>query len=203
MVTHVVATQGFCHVVPNARDFEGYKVTCDGSGGGFIEFCDRGCNNCPIRENVANADQCVANDYARFGNRGYRVQCPARGTGDIAVGPIQQLANNAVEINWFEAGDCGAAENFKPFHRTIVVPVQGLCQRVPNAPGNEGYRVLCNADGSGIYQTCTDANCEVCTTTAPFRSEQCLANPIQYGSASVAFRCPGTPPAELVPFRPA
>ena len=79
------------------------------------------------------------------------------------------------------------------------MPYQGLCQRVPSTRSLSGlglgYRVLCNSDGSGVYQTCDDSQCASCTTTQPFFfPEQCLPNPAQYGSESLAVRCPGVPP---------
>ena len=72
-----------------------------------------------------------------------------------------------------------------PFHfpaRLLPPPSQvvadaGVCQFVPSSPGAEGYRVFCNADGTGVYQTCIDRSCARCVTAAPFASEQCLANP--------------------------
>ena len=62
---------------------------------------------------------------------------------------------------------------------------------------------MCNQDGSGIFQVCTDRNCASCGVTTPFNSEQCLANPAQYGSQSVTFRCAGVPASPIVPFVPA
>lgn len=55
-----------------------------------------------------------------------------------------------------------------------------------------GYKVSCDANGqTGTYSVCTDENCGDCPVTTRFRTDQCLPNPPQYGSASVSIRCPG------------
>lgn len=53
--------------------------------------------------------------------------------------------------------------------------------QVPNAPGNEGYKVACNADGSGTISFCSDRTCGSCSINSPFSSEVCLPNPPRYG----------------------
>ncbi len=133
--------EGFCQLVPNAIAYPGYRVTCnsDGSGQGFIQYCsDVNCGQCGLSLGFS-ANQCVANSRELWGNAAVSIECPARGTGDIVVAETEFLAPNAAEINWFKQPGCG--QNIPDnFDRTIVVAQQGLCHRVPNAPGNEGYR---------------------------------------------------------------
>ncbi len=81
-----------------------------------------------------------------------------------------------------------------------MIAGQNLCHVVPNAPGNEGYSVSCDASGAGVLRFCADRGCSQNCISTPFTSEACLPNPPQFGAASVAVRCPGTPPAPVVPF---
>lgn len=74
---------------------------------------------------------------------------------------------------------------------------ENTCERVPRG-ANAGYKVSCNDDGSGRYDVCVDSNCQDCRVTTFFRSDQCLVNPPQYGSASVAIRCPVIGPVPSV-----
>ncbi len=202
--TTVVAIQGFCQRVPNAVAFPGYRVTCnsDGSGLGTIQYCeDVNCGRCTLSLPIA-ANQCAANVREVWGNAGVTVECPARGTGDIIVPESQFLAPQNAEINWFEGPGCGANIPMN-FDRSIVVARQGSCNLVPNAPGNEGYKISCEPDGSGTLSFCTDRSCSTCPINTPFQSEVCLPNPPQYGAQSLAVRCPGTPPPPVQPFSPA
>lgn len=198
--TTVVAVQGFCQLVPNAENYLGYRVSCtsDGSGEGFIQYCrDTNCGECDLTLPFGS-QQCIANSRELWGNSGVQVQCPTRGEGDIIVPEIQNLASNHVEINWFENAGCGNAPN--NFDRSIVTLPQELCHVVPNSPNFGGYKVTCNPDTTGEISFCTDSTCAQCNIRTPFQSETCLDNPPQYGSASVALRCPGVPPAKVVPF---
>ena len=66
----------------------------------------------------------------------------------------------------------------------------GVCNRVPRGEDG-GYKVDCSADGSsGVYSVCSDSTCANCSLRTPFSSDQCMANPPAFGSASVAIRCP-------------
>lgn len=87
-----------------------------------------------------------------------------------------------------------------PRPRPSPLPTAPSPRPAPQAPGNEGYRVDCAPDGSGTMSFCSDRTCGSCAIRTPFSSEVCAPNPPQFGSSSVAIRCPGTPPAPLVPF---
>jgi len=198
--TTVVVNQGYCNLVPNAVNYLGYRVGCtsDNSGEGFIQYChDTACSQCDLTLPFGN-QQCIANSRELWGNSGVQVTCPARGSGDIIVSEVESLAPNHVEINWFENPGCGNAPN--NFDRTIVVAQQELCHLVPNAVDNlAGYKISCNPDTTGTFSFC-DKTCSSCSINTPFQSEVCLENPPQFGSSSVALRCPGVPPAPVVPF---
>lgn len=195
-------------MVPNAREYSTYRVTCanDGSGAAILQYCrDRAGGDCPIQATVASG-RCVPNNRERFGNGGVTVTCPAPGVGDILIPEAHDLRPGHVDINWFANPGCGATQ----FDRTIVVAATSIAHLVPVAHTGEpddvqeAYRVFCNDDGSGIYQTCLDRTCASIRTTAAFRNDgDCLSNPPEFGSSSVAFRCAGQPPPALVPFQAA
>ena len=92
-------------------------------------------------------------------------------------------------ISWFEQPECGELD------RTLVDVRLDVCNRVPRG-ADGGYKVSCAPDGSaGLFSVCSDAACGSCSVNTPFASDQCLANPPQFGSASVAIRCPGSSPS--------
>ena len=87
-------------------------------------------------------------------------------------------------IAWFEQAACDGND------RTLVDVRLDACNRVPRG-ADGGYKVECAADGaSGLYSVCSDAACASCGVRTPFASDQCMANPPAFGSASVAIRCP-------------
>jgi hypothetical protein len=202
--TTVVLNQGFCNVVPNAAAFAGYKASCGADGVGILSYCaDTACTNCTEDNTLLfSSGACLANSRELYGNAGVTVVCPTPGAvGEEIVAEIEDLSPAAAEINYFEFPGCGKA----PLNvdRSIVVVQQSLCQRVPNAPGHEGYRVDCStsADGRPIatLSFCTDAACADCPIVTPVGVEECAASPPETGSASLAVRCPGTPPTPI-PF---
>jgi hypothetical protein len=100
-------------------------------------------------------------------------------------------------IAWFEQPECGELD------RTLVDVRLDVCNRVPRGQDG-GYKVQCAADGSiGLYSVCSDATCSNCSVQTPFASDQCLANPPQFGSASLSIRCPGAVPSTELGRAPA
>lgn len=192
--TYVVAVQGVCQRVPNAASFLGYRVNCGITGGsGALQFCqDAGCGDCPIITPFQK-DQCLPNDKELFGSASVAVLCPDENGPEIPAPETQQeLFADEFLVRWFTNPGCAGQEDVFSTERTIVVGSQGICHRVPNAPGNAGYKVNCNADGTGDITYCSDTNCNSCSITAPFERESCLPNDVaRFGSASYTVTCPG------------
>lgn len=96
-------------------------------------------------------------------------------------------------VTWFEQDNCGSQ------HRTIVQLETDLCQTVPQSTTG-GYRVTCNADKTGgTFTVCNRNTCDTCGVEVPFTNNQCLPNPIQYGSRSVSIDCTAANPAPPAP----
>lgn len=58
-----------------------------------------------------------------------------------------------------------------------------------------GYRIVCDAgQTTGTFSVCNDVQCADCPMNSRFRTDQCLANPREFGAQSVTFRCPGSGP---------
>lgn len=100
----------------------------------------------------------------------------------------QHAGASVLHLRRYEAAACPAAVDVNN-HHTNVVGQQGICNIVPDSQ-TAGYKVTCNPDGTGgLYSVCTDAVCGTCGVNTPFENAQCLANPAEFGSASVAFKC--------------
>ena len=78
-----------------------------------------------------------------------------------------------------------------------------MCNRVPRG-ADGGYKVSCAEGGAtGVFSVC-DSTCTNCSVTTRFETDQCLPNPKEFGSASVAIRCPTKAlPASLLGRGPA
>lgn len=61
-----------------------------------------------------------------------------------------QLRNTDALVTWTSDPNCNAQAG----PRTIVIAVQGQCQRVPNAAAFPGYKVTCNPGGGGSISYC-------------------------------------------------
>lgn len=154
--TVVVGPQNLCHRVPNSAT-AGYRVTCNaaGAGGGVFSVCtDPQCSSCdvntPFEEN-----QCLPNP-PEFGSASVNIQCQA----PLPPPPAAPAAGEAI-LTWYESATCVGAP------RTVVLPKQDLCQTVPQSP-DAGYKVTCNADGSGSFQVCQNRECSSCNVNTQF-----------------------------------
>lgn len=187
-----VLASPLARAVPDAQT--SYQINCNTDNtGGELSFCnDFNCQNCPIASPFQN-DDCNSNPSST-GSRSVRTTCNA-GASNNQVNP----QNGDVVIEWFESGSCAAGDANS--HETIVLAPTDICHIVPSNGADDvsstGYRVSCNADGSGgVFSTCTSTNCGTCNTNTPFTNGQCVPNPPSTGSASVRFQC--MPPASGV-----
>lgn len=186
--TGVVGTIGFCNAVPRSID-SGYYIKCltDPITGtilpsGTFHVCRDypTCNQCdsiiPFRDDQCLTQQSLQSARSQFGVASADFQCTKPLIPDAAPAPGRAL------LAWFEGADCN------PSHRTLVDIRQDVCNRVPRGLDG-GYRVTCSEDGSvGVYEVC-DSTCTTCTVSTRFASDQCLANPKEFGSESVSIRC--------------
>jgi hypothetical protein len=115
-----------------------------------------------------------------------------------------QLRPRDALVTWWggsSAGGGGALCAGGP--RTLVVAVQGTCQRVPDAVAFAGYRVSCanatTGGGPGAIEYCEDAECRRCSLSSAFASAaSCLPNdPALFGSRAVSVQCPAAGGGEI------
>jgi hypothetical protein len=143
-----------CHRVPDSATL-GYKVTCtEGEAAGVFSVCtDAQCENCAVNTPFAD-DQCLPNP-PEFGSSSVQLRCTNVNQAAPTPGP-----GNAV-ITWSAAENCGEGA------RTIVVVQNDVCETVPEA-SPAGYRVQCNAQGTGgVFQVCEEGGtsenaCQTC-----------------------------------------
>ncbi len=191
--TGVVAAVGFCQAVPRSTD-SGYVVQCatDASGARLPRGTFSVCQDFPLCRNCSSVTPFV--DEACVGAGGEKAAQAAFGSASAQFQCLNPLLPSALPppgralISWYELEACGGND------RSLVDVRLGACNRVPlGADG--GYKVECAADGSvGLYSVC-DSTCGKCSVATPFATDQCMANPPQFGSASVAIRCPGAVPS--------
>ena len=177
-----------CHSVPSSAH-GGYKVQCAPDGrSGVITFATT--NRCEVVEAEVPFDNyaCVAGLPSRFGSVSMSVDCFGQTETPLEIN-APPVNGDDFTATWFEAAGCGTGlcpEN----HFTVMLGPQALCHVVPDEPST-GYRVSCGASGTeGVFQACDDATCAVCSPPLRFTVDQCLPNPIVFGSASVMFNCP-------------
>jgi hypothetical protein len=177
--TKVVVEDTLCQLVPNAT-VGGYKVTCNAAlSGGFLSYCSSGatCDQCD--QIVAfNNDICLTNP-PQYGSKSVSITC--------AIGAAQAIpapSRGNVVVVWHEPAACP-----KKQVQSVVIAPQNLCNIVPNSL-TQGYKVTCNEAGTqGVFSVCADTTCTNCKVNTPFTNNACLANPPEFGAASVEFVC--------------
>lgn len=117
-------------------------ITCGWQCHSLLHHCS---SKCGTNTTFTN-DVCLPNP-PQFGSASVAFRCATPAVG----GPFNPTGLNS-RITWFEQDDCGIAEND---HRTIVLSMASLCQRVPDS--QTSYRLDCNTQNTGGTLTfCND-----------------------------------------------
>lgn len=168
-----------CQLSPG-QEAEAYAVACDEGGeGGTVTFFSNGeCSGDGDNTAFSN-DECLVigeGDAARA----LSVTCSADAVAGISP------EDDEVAFTWYAADECMASGG-----GSLILARAGVCQH--------GYVVNCNEDGSGgTWDTgCSSPDdpfgCETCENSQPFENDECISNPSEFGSRSVAFSCEGLP----------